>query len=79
MTQTLPPAQLIVIDDGSTDDSPHLIARVLTGCPFPCEFIARDNRGLCATLNEGLERSTGKYFAYLGSDDRGCRAFSRRA
>ena len=69
MKQTLAPAELIVIDDGSTDDSPQLIARVLADCPFPCELVARENRGLCATLNEGFERSTGEYFAYLGSDD----------
>jgi alpha-1,3-rhamnosyltransferase len=69
IAQTRPPAQLIIIDDGSTDDSPRLVERLLQNCPFPAELIARDNRGLCATLNEGLERSHGKYFAYLGSDD----------
>ena len=67
--QTLQPAKLLVIDDGSSDDSPAIIERVLNDCPFPCEFAARDNRGLCATLNEGLERSVGEYFGYLGSDD----------
>jgi glycosyltransferase involved in cell wall biosynthesis len=29
----------------------------------------RENRGLCATLNEGLLLSDSKYFAYIGSDD----------
>lgn len=67
--QTLAPATLMVIDDGSTDGSPAVIERVLTDCPFPCELLVRDNRGLCATLNEGFERSAGNYFAYLGSDD----------
>lgn len=69
MRQTLPPSQLIVIDDGSTDASPRLIERMLSKCSLPCEFVSRENRGLCATLNEGLERSSGEYFAYLGSDD----------
>lgn len=67
--QTLAPDQLIVIDDGSSDDTPRVSARVLNDCPFACELISRSNRGLCATLNEGLERSRGEYFAYLGSDD----------
>jgi len=67
--QSLAPAELIVIDDGSTDNSTSIIDRVLRECPFPCEVIARENRGLCATLNEGLERSSGEFFAYLGSDD----------
>lgn len=67
--QTHAPAELLVIDDGSTDYSPRIIERALDDCPFPCEFIARQNRGLCATLNEGLGQSRAKYFAYLGSDD----------
>ncbi|HWN11066.1 MAG TPA: glycosyltransferase family A protein [Pyrinomonadaceae bacterium] len=69
MKQTLPPAKLLVIDDGSTDDSPAIIERALRDCPFACEFIARENRGLSATLNEGFARVGGDYFAYLGSDD----------
>ena len=69
MQQTLWPANLLVIDDGSSDDSPALIERMLNECPFSCEFVARDNRGLCATLNEAFERTRGDYFAYLGSDD----------
>jgi alpha-1,3-rhamnosyltransferase len=69
MKQTLWPARLLVIDDGSSDESPRIIERVLSDCPFPCELVVRDQRGLCATLNEGFERSHGEYFAYLGSDD----------
>ena len=67
--QTFLPAQLFVIDDGSTDSSPKIIDTVLHDCPFPCEFVARQNRGLSATLNEGFARTCGDYFAYLGSDD----------
>jgi alpha-1,3-rhamnosyltransferase len=67
--QTLRPRQLLVIDDGSTDDSPRVIERVLRDAPLACEFVARPNRGLAATLNEGFARTAGRYFAYLGSDD----------
>lgn len=67
--QTRAPASLLVIDDGSRDDSTQVIEKTLNDCPFPCELIARANRGLCATLNEGLSKTSGEYFAYLGSDD----------
>src|SRR5919202_1711432 len=67
--QTRAPARLLVIDDGSRDDSPRVIEETLNDCPFPCELVARANRGLCATLNEGLSKTDGEYFAYLGSDD----------
>ncbi len=67
--QTLQPKKLIVIDDGSKDESAEIIQKVLRECSFENEFITRENRGLCATLNEGFKKTSGKYFAYLGSDD----------
>lgn len=69
LNQTLTPKKLLVIDDGSRDGSPQIIEKVLKNCSFDCELIARENRGLCATLNEGFAASSGEYFAYLGSDD----------
>lgn len=68
-SQSKKPRKLLVIDDGSRDESPAIIERVLKDCPFEAEFIARENRGLCRTLNEGFAASEGDYFAYLGSDD----------
>jgi glycosyltransferase involved in cell wall biosynthesis len=66
---------LLVIDDGSTDESIGIIETVLKDCPFPSELIARGNRGLSATLNEGFAKTKGRYFAYLGSDDVWLREF----
>lgn len=67
--QTLKPKKLLVIDDGSRDDSPKIIERILQNAPFETELIVRENRGLCATLNEGFAKLDGEFFAYLGSDD----------
>jgi alpha-1,3-rhamnosyltransferase len=67
--QTRAPEKLIVIDDGSKDESAEIIRRVLRECPFENEFIARENRGLSATLNEGFAQTNSEFFAYLGSDD----------
>jgi alpha-1,3-rhamnosyltransferase len=61
--------KLLVIDDGSTDGSAEIIEKVLKDCPFESELIARVNRGLCATLNEGFSKTSGEFLAYLGSDD----------
>jgi alpha-1,3-rhamnosyltransferase len=69
LKQTHAPKKLIVIDDGSKDESVSIIERALRECPFESRFIARENRGLSATLNEGFGYSEGDYFAYLGSDD----------
>lgn len=67
--QSLRPEKLIVIDDGSKDESVAVIERTLADCPFPSELIVRVNRGLCATLNQAFELSTSDFFSYLGSDD----------
>ncbi len=69
INQTLKPKKLLVIDDGSKDDSPRVIEKILKNCRFECELIVRENRGLSATLNEGLASASGALFAYLGSDD----------
>lgn len=73
--QTHRPLELIVIDDGSEDDSVRTIEQELKDCPFSSELVARNHKGLAQTLNEGLKRSRGKYFAYLGSDDVWLRGF----
>ena len=69
--QELQPKKLIVIDDGSKDESAEIIERWFeeNDPPFDRGMISRENRGLCATLNEGLARTESEYFAYLGSDD----------
>ena len=73
--QSLSPLELIVIDDGSSDDSVKVIERILKTAPFDSELIARPHRGLSATLNEGAELSRGQYFAYLAADDVWLRTF----
>ncbi|HTH51476.1 MAG TPA: glycosyltransferase [Pyrinomonadaceae bacterium] len=68
--QTLAPFELIVIDDGSHDESVAVIERVLQDAPFPARLIARENRGLSATLNEAFAQTVdSRFFAYIGSDD----------
>jgi len=63
--------ELIIIDDGSRDDSPLVIEGIIAEYrQADIISICRENRGLCRTLNEGLALAKGKYFAYLGSDDR---------
>ena len=61
--------ELVVIDDGSTDDSVRTIERALRDMPFPARLVARENRGAHAALNDGISQSRGDYVQFLNSDD----------
>lgn len=67
--QTYRQIELIVIDDGSTDESVAIARESLRGCPFPHQLVSRANRGAHATLNEAIGLSTGAYINPLNSDD----------
>jgi glycosyltransferase involved in cell wall biosynthesis len=68
--QTWKSIELIIIDDGSTDDSVERIRQLLLACPFPHQFITRENRGAAHTINEAVALASGDYINILNSDDR---------
>lgn len=59
--------ELIVIDDGSSDDSPKILERLAAELNF--KYIHRKNCGLIQTLNQMLELAQGKYYCTFASDD----------
>lgn len=68
LDQDWPEIDLIVIDDGSKDGSPEVIQRILDA-KGGFRFVARENRGLISTLNEGIALSRGEAVCLLASDD----------
>jgi SAM-dependent methyltransferase len=62
--QTVPAAEIIVVDDGSTDRPEDVVAR------FPSvRFIRQDNKGLAAARNTGLSAARGDKVLFLDADD----------
>lgn len=66
--QTRPIDELIVVDDGSTDDCPRILAEYTTRLP-QMRIIRQENGGLSAARNTGLKHAKGKYLAFVDSDD----------
>jgi glycosyltransferase involved in cell wall biosynthesis len=66
-SQTISNFEVIVIDDGSTDDSAET-ARAINGIDL--KIIRHDRRrGAAAARNTGIREANGSYFAFLDSDD----------
>lgn len=66
--QTLPPDEIIAVDDGSTDDCPRILADYAMRMPN-LRVIRQENGGLSAARNTGLDHARGKWLAFVDSDD----------
>ena len=65
LAQTYPAKEVIIIDDGSIDNS----AEVAMSFGTRVKFIQQENQGVCAARNNGAKIATGDILAYLDSDD----------
>ncbi|HLV05620.1 glycosyltransferase [uncultured Georgenia sp.] len=68
LAQTYRRWELIVVDDGSRDETPEVLAR-FTDDPRVRVVTHETNRGVAAARNSGLAAATGEYVAYLDSDN----------
>ena len=62
--------EIIVIDDGSTDNSVEKIKKYMAGHKkVRIKLIQQRNSGATVARNQGIEQATGKYAIFLDSDD----------
>jgi glycosyltransferase involved in cell wall biosynthesis len=61
-----PDFEVVVVDDGSQDETPRLLARYRPGYPF--RALSQENAGPAAARNRGIEEARGRLILFLGDD-----------
>lgn len=64
LSQTRPADEIIVIDNGSTDETSRIVRS------YPVRYVWQTNQGICGSTNRGIAEATGDYLVILHSDDR---------
>ena len=67
VNQTLKDVEIILIDDGSTDGSAEICKRYLSDPRVT--YYHKENEGLAAARQDGMERASGEYIGFVDSDD----------
>lgn len=68
LAQTAADLELIVVDDGSSDDTRELVAAIAGGDPR-VELVAQPNQGVAGARNTASERASAAYLSFLDNDD----------
>ena len=68
LAQTFTDYELVVVDDGSRDDSAEMAAKAMAGRP-DCRLIRQENAGVSMARNNGVTASHGDYLCFLDADD----------
>lgn len=69
VNQTLKEIEIIVVNDGSTDESKKIVQKIMKQFPDKIVYKEKENGGLSDARNYGIPYAKGEYIAFLDSDD----------
>lgn len=70
INQTYPNIELIIVNDGSTDDTLETIIKLSQQTDnIQIKIICQENKGVAAAKNAGIQGAKGEYIAFLDADD----------
>lgn len=69
LDQTYDAFELVVVDDGSTDETPEILREYAYEYPDTVRTVTLDGIGLAGACNRGIEAADGKYVIRLDADD----------
>ncbi len=67
--QTMQDFEVIIVNDGSTDNSKKVIKDYMKNSNLDIRYLEKENGGLASARNYGVEKALGKYISFLDSDD----------
>lgn len=69
LNQTYQDFEIIIVDDGSTDNTEDIVCQYVEGAPERIRYLHQNNKGVSAATNNGIIESKGEYICFLDDDD----------